>query len=283
MAFFPVWIEEDPETQRNHSHIMEAVKSAESFVFPPKVTSTYSKAKMFKKANPEYHRVPNSLLRGLYEFGRPMTDGTVGFRLKHGSVLSVWGLGDIRLKRDMYHIKKIQRIFFGGEEVVFYGMGKIFPNRRLVLKDYSQEDFHHLVQDDPIFRYLKVNLIFTEYGFKKACAIRDVIAYFDENPNLTRKELERMGIRGNKLWDLVVNYQKSLDVWLRAGSKPKEGEYKTGHYILSKGQHDKRIKREWSLSEHIQNSDIDAGKLKNQSFDSQIFELMRSNRESFFG
>lgn len=289
MSFYPVKVRE--ESYPLFEYILEGLETARDYEYPEGMTSPYSKAKYFKKNNADYHKIPNSLLRGMFRFGKIKSDGMTGLRLNYdASYLHVWGLGYVNLERvspakryknvkqislrDNYTIVNKERVH--SYEVIVHGMGRLGSNEKLVLRDYEGADLHSLMSSDPIFNYLKVNGVFAEYSHKKACSVRDVIAHFEENPNLTRKQLEEMGIRGDKLWELVTNYQRSLSVWLRASSKPDECD------ILSKGQHKKKLDREWSLSEHLSSKDVDSGKLKNQSFDSQLFEATRSNQYNFF-
>lgn len=282
MSLYPIKVRE--ESKELYNYIMEGIEASEKVPYPAKMTSPYSKAKYFKKHNPQYHKIPNSILRGNFRFGKPKSDGMMGLRLKPGR-LHVWGLGEIYLNSDgpSPSTGRIVQIILNPDyEIVFRGMGLIGRGEPIVLRDYSSKPLNVLEKEDPIFRYLKVNQVFTEYGWKKMCLIRDVIEHLQKNPNLTRKQIEKLGIRGDKLWDLIVNYQPALDSWIRAGSKPREGDYKRGHYILSRGQHEKRVKREWSLSEHLSPSDIDAGKLKQQSFDAQTYEALRSDKWGFF-
>jgi hypothetical protein len=286
MSFHPVKVKE--ESYPLFEYILEGLYTAKEYKYPSNMTSPYSKAKYFKKHNPKYHAIPNALIRGLFKFGRITSDGMVGLRPKNDKI-HIWGLGHLHLERPVSNIyRKISQISLRDNytvvdkekihsyEVIVHGIGRVGATNPIIMKDYEQTDLHKLVKEDPIFDYLKVNQVFTEYGFKKACAIRDVIAHFEENPNMTRRQMEVMGIRGDKLWELITNYQRSLSVWLRASSKPDECD------ILSKGQHKKKLDREWSLSEHLSPKDVDAGKLKNQSFDAQVFEHTKSDRHSFF-
>lgn len=279
MSFYPIKVSDQEDSRKNYDYILEGIHSAEEFEYPSKMTSPHSKAKYFKKNNPDYHKIPNSLLKGYFRFGKPKTDGMKGFRLHRPLTLHIWGLGYIYFDKGIPPlIRNIKQLTFRDNyEIVFHSTGKIGSNKKIVLRDYKTSDLNILMKEDPIFRYLKVNDVFKEFGHKKTCAIRDVIDYLDNNPSLTRLQLEELGIRGDRLWDLVVNYQPSLDVILRAGSKP-EMKYK----FLSKGQYKNKLKKEWSLSEHLSPSDVDAGRLKNQSFDSQTYEAIRSDKESFF-
>lgn len=280
MSFYPIKVKDSGDSYKNYDYILEGIKSAEEFDYPSKMTSPHSKAKFFKKSNPDYHQIPNSLLKGYFRFGKPKTDGMKGFRLKRPMALHIWGLGFIYFDKGIPPLAhNVRQLTFREDyEIVLHSIGKIGGNRKIVLKDYKSNDMYYLMKNDPIFRYLKVNDVFKEFGYKKACAIRDIIDYLEYNPSLTRSQLEDLGIRGDRLWDLVVNYQPPLDVILRAGSKP-DMEYK----FLSKGQYKNKLKKEWSLSEHLSPSDAEAGRLKNQSFDSQTYEAIRSDREPFFG
>lgn len=274
MSFYVIPIRE--QSYDMYDYLIEGVDKAKTFDFPKGMTSPHSKAKHFKKHNPEYHQIPNSVLKGYYKFETVKSDGITGLRLGSHH-LHIWGLGVLELKKPVFAPKRVRQISFRPDyEIILHGMGKLGSNAKIVLKDYDTSDMSRLVWEDHIFRYLKVNGVFAEYGHKKACAIRDVIAHLEENPNLTRQQLERLGIKGDKVWDLVVNYQKSLDVWLRAGSKPKECN------IYSKLQFKRKEKTEWSLSDHLSKSDTDAGNIKKHSFDSMTYNRLRSDRFDFY-
>ncbi len=285
MRFYPIKVRE--ESYELYDYILEGIRASERMSFPEKMTSPYSKAKHFKKHNPQYHKVPNSLLRGNYKFKKLTSDGLMGIRVK-GTRIHLWGLGELKLEypapptlgriTGISLRRELEEAIEPTYEVIFHGIGYKGPNPKVVFRDYTGEDFSELVKEDPIFRYLKVNGTIAYHGHKKAGQLHDIIEAFMENPNMTRQQLERLGVRGDKLWDLVVNYQPSLDVILRAGTKPKGMQYK----ILSKGQHESRMDREWSMAEHLSASDVDAGKLKKQSFDSQTYEALRSDKWSFF-
>lgn len=281
MSFLRVRVKED--SHRIYDFIIQGIEEAESFGFPEGMYSPHSKAKCFKRHHPQYHRIPNSILRGFYKFGVPKSDGLVGLRMPKKDVLHIWGLGFVNLNREVKGVTK-QITFNSGYELVFQGVGHRAASKDIVFKDYAHVDLSPLLKEDPIFRYLKVNGVFAEFGHKKACMIHDIMEHFEDNPDLTRKDLEKLGIKGDKLWDLVVNYQKPLDSWIRAGSKPKDGEYKVGHYMLSTSQHNKRLKNEWSISDHLNSSDIDMGKIKKQSFDSMVYEATKTDKPewSFF-
>jgi hypothetical protein len=279
MATRPVKIRKESESTREIlDYIQEALYKASEEKFEGNVTSPFSKAKQFKKSHPEYHKLPNSILRGWYKYGRAKSDGMMGIR-PHYNRLHLWGLGNIYVHENVIpYFSKVNFITINEDDILLHGIMKPQSKARIVLRNYENEDLHELLTSDPIFRYLKVNGVFAEYGHKKACQIHDVIEYFMDNPHMTRSQLEGYGIKGDKLWDLVVNYQPSLDIILRASSKPKGMQYK----ILSKSQHKSRMDREWSLSEHLSPSDVDAGRLKQQSFDAQTYEAIRSDRWGFF-
>ncbi len=274
MSFYVIPVKEN--SYEIFDYLIEGINKAKEYNFPAGMTSPHSKAKHFKKNHPEFHKIPNSLLKGFFKFGIIKSDGMIGLRLRPHQ-LHIWGLGVIHLDKTVQRAGSVKQISLRPtREIILHGMGKIGSNEKIVLKNYETSDINRLVWDDPIFRYLKVNGVFAEYGHKKACLIRDVIAHLENNPNMTRRQLESLGIRGDKVWDLVVNYQKSLDVWLRAGSKPKECN------VLSKLQFQRKAKTEWSLSDHLSKADIDAGNLKKHSFDSMTYEALRSDRFDFY-
>ncbi len=246
--------------------LLDVYEETRQFEFHPRVTSYTTKTKRFLEECPHYRVVPRSFIRGCFKRGEPTTDSPTGIKIGKKSV-KVGDLGTIWLATPIERLVGLQRVGFspfnGGEVHVYASIIRKGGTKF----SYSQpeESIHDLKKKDPVVYYLLVNQIPPGEDFWKKHA---VLTYVRRNPGVTRNQVERMGIRSDRDWDLLVDFQDGMQEWLRAVSKPPECD------ILSRGQLVQRQKRELRLPDVINDHDVDRGDMKGQSYDAQIYRAL---------
>lgn len=239
--------------------------------FPRDVTSPKTRTARFLLQHPYYSDAPRSFIRGCFRYGKAMSEDFSGFELE-GQELTVKRLGKIALPYfglgQSARMMQVQVSPFNGGQVTFPRGQVLLPPLKVNLEEKRHLSIHAEKQYDPVVYYLLVNQIPPGDDFWRKHA---VLNYVRNYPGLTRRELERMGVKSDYEWDLVVDFQDGMQEWLRAVSKPPECD------ILSRGQLRQRQKKELRLPDVINDSDVDAGRLKGQSYDAQIFRALHGS------
>jgi hypothetical protein len=253
---------------------MDVFSTTQEMTFSPRVTSPMTKVKRLLSTHPTYRVVPRSFLRGCFKTGKPMTDSPTGFKLSRSEVY-VKDLGTIKLQTPIDRVMGLQRLGFspynGGEVHIYASL--IQKTKRMPQKRPEATSIYELKKIDPVVYFLLVNQVPPgEEFWRKHAALN----YVRDNPGITRKEVEKLGLKSERDWDLLVDFQDGMQEWLRAVSKPPECD------ILSKGQMIQRQKKELRMPDSITSGDVDSGNLKGQSYESQIHAALNNDRYSFF-
>ncbi len=256
--------------------LMDVYGTIQEMIYPPRVTSVRTKQKILLNNHPSYRVVPRSFIRGCIKTGKPITDAPTGFKLTRSEVY-VKDLGTISLETPINRVFGLQRLGFslynGGEVHIYASL--IQRSRRQSGSRFAAEptSIYELKKVDPVVYFLLVNQVPPGDEFWRKHA---ALNYVRDNPGITRREIEKLGLKGERDWDLLVDFQDGMQQWLRAVSKPPECD------ILSKGQMIQRQKKELRMPDSITSGDVDAGNLKGQSYESQIHAALSNDRYAFF-
>lgn len=227
------------------------------------------KAFLWTKEHPEHKRLPRSLVRGVFRFGRGVTDGIDSFKAK-GCKLKVRGLGEVELSEPMRG-KPFRYEIVDAEHIATYGMHRP-PRATAPEKTTAPSSINALRREDSTLDFVVVNEGYNgDTTWRRARALEYVAAH----PDLTRKELYDLGFRSQRDMDLLADYQQGMQEWLRSVSKPQECD------ILSNGQFKVRWKNEFSMPDAITQSDASFGSTKNQSYAAQVYRAMHSSVTEF--
>jgi hypothetical protein len=270
------FIEISRDDNNIHSFLSEGLFLAQTFHFPGGICSTESKIKIFKDNYSYYRNMPNDFLRGFFLTGNRITDKLKGINL-HKNYIHFRALGDIFIKPPDL-IRNITRIQVEENGFTFFGIKKTKPKSKFKVEKHQETNLTELKKTDDILYHLMVNQAYTEYGPKRFWKLYDTIKYFNENPELTRRDLEKMGVKSDKVWELIADYQPALSKWIKSGSKPKD----TPNYFQSKNQYIQRLKEEVRMPDVVNDNDVEKGHLKGQSYESQIYRASSSAKFHFF-
>lgn len=238
-------------------------------------TSPAGKVKKFLAYHPEHRRVPRTFLRGIFRYGEPVTEDLTGLNLS-GDTLKVHLMGEVRLARSVkgsiVNPRRLGISGFNQGTLTIYGT----PLRRRTEPGATDipldTAFGEIRKQDNIVDFLSVNLVPPDRAMWRK---REALAYVRDNPDLTRQEIEELGITSDWDWDLLVDFQEGMQEILRAPVKPE------GCNILSKNQIRRRQDREYHMPDTINDNDSDKGNLSKQSYDPQIYQALFGNRYDF--
>lgn len=249
----------------DHGGLLSLVRRALS------MRDLYGEVGMFLADNPEFRQIPGDLLSSVIRRGRP-----------EGRKVSIEGgevrIGEYRLSlsEPPLRVRGIRRYRILDYEDGYVEIDATYlrapepsPHEEM---DRTTPGFNEVKERDPTVFFLMVNGV--RLG-RKFWEKYDALKYFERNPSASREEMRKRGIRTAADWELLTDYQRGVQAWLRANPKPPECN------ILSKSQMKKREESEYRMPEAIDDKDIDLGRLSRQSFESQIYRSMTERRENF--